>query len=178
MNILHIDNINSFSADMLLGAMIDMGASVIYIQNSLEEMGFDAHIYHDTVKRNGMEAEYSYLKVKSIPKKITVPQEIAQMLVKSFDFTDKTNEEICTFFAVMYAINSFSPEYITYNNDILKEKFDKELLNCISNEQTSCADGDIICVGYGAGDDDILRVILYKSGNNLLLNELYQESLV
>lgn len=177
MNILHIDNINSFNAEMLLGAMIDMGASVIYIQNSLKEMGFDAQIYHDTVKRNGMDAEYAYLKVKSIPQKITVPAEIAQMLVKPFDFADKGNEEICTFFAVMYAINTFSPDYVTYNSDIEKDGFDKQLLNCISNEQSVHAD-DIICVGYGAGDDDILRVILYKSGNDLILNELYRESLV
>lgn len=178
MNILHIDNINSFGINMLLGAMIDMGASVFYIENQLHDMGIDAKIYHDTVKRQGMEAEYAYVKVKSMADNVKIPSDISRLLINPIDVKEKTSEQVCTLFAGLFAINTFAPDVITCNNFDVDNQFDKYVLNCISNDKNCFDDGEIICVGYGAGDNDILRVVLYKSGSEIIFTQFFEESLL
>ena len=178
MNILHIDNFKSFDENMLLGAMIDMGASPFYIENQLLDMGIDAKIYHDTVKRDGMEAEYAYVKINNMPSDIEIPDDIRHFILNPIDIKGKTNEQICTFFFFLYAINTFAPDFITCDNYEVENVFEKQILNCISNDKGGSYMGDIICVGYGAGDNDILRVVLLKSGNEINFSQLFEESLL
>jgi uncharacterized protein (DUF111 family) len=178
MNILHIDNFKSFDTNMLLGAMIDMGASPFYIENQLGDMGIDAKIYHDTVKRDGMEAEYAYVKINKMPSDVKIPDDIKNFILNPIDMNDKTDEEICTFFAGLFAIDTFAPDFITCKNYDEEKEFERQILKCISNDQSDSYNGDVICVGYGAGDNDILTVVLCKSGNEVIFTQLFEESLL
>lgn len=173
MNILYIESDTSFSSGMLLGAMIDMGASVYYIENKLIEAGFDANIIHDTVKRQGMEAEYAYCKCENPPQNISFSHNI---FIKKFCQDGKSNQEICDVAAACYAVESFSPDYIICSNISGDTETDKEFLSCISNEAGAVPDGYMMCVGYGAGDEDVLRVVLYSDGNDIDLAELELQS--
>lgn len=55
MKTLYIDCFAGFTTEMLLGALIDMGASADYICAELKEKGIEAVIEHSAQKRGGMD---------------------------------------------------------------------------------------------------------------------------
>lgn len=139
MTILYIDCAEGFSAEMLLGSLIDMGASPSYISLRLQDEGLDGEILHSRVLRNGMEGTLAYC----TPTKGTVS-------------------------AVFAAIESFSPEYIVCGNKSCISEEDKKLMDNIANEYGNPPDGYIMCDGYGAAPDEedkgLLRCVLYNCG--------------
>ena len=176
MNTLFIENDLNFTAEMLLGAMIDMGASVSYIENKLESSGIDAKIYHDTVIRNGMEAEFAYVKCGKECENIIIDDEIKSISSGTFDFNNKTTEQTALILAVLYAVICFLPDCIVCRGDYGKQALDRQIIKNLSNEQSDFVSGEVVCVGYGAGEEDILRCVIYSDGNGIEL-EYEQKSL-
>ena len=176
MKILYIECNTEFTADMLLGAMIDMGASVYYIQNMLKDAGFDAQIMHDCVKRNGMEAEYAYCKFENEVQNLQIPDDIKDIFVKNFDITCVSLEEFCSILAACYGVKCFSPDYIVCSEFIGDSNIQKNFLKSICNEAGTPPEGNMICVGYGAGESDILRVVLYSTQSDVEFAQLELEN--
>ncbi len=175
MTILYIDCNTEFSADMLLGAMLDMGASVYYIQNMLKDAGFEAKIMHDTVLRSGMDAEYAYTKCKTTPKNPKIPDDVQDVFVKELCLKDASAEEVCAVAAACCGVKCFSPDYIICSRFLGTSDIQKEFLECIVNEEGTAPCGNMICVGYGAGENDILRVVLYQNNEYLSMGECEQK---
>ena len=109
---------------------------------------------------------------------VKIPDDIKNFILNPVDVKDKSEEQICTFFAGLYAINTFAPDFITCKNYDEEKEFERQILKCISNDQSDSYNGDVICVGYGAGDNDILTVVLCKSGNEVIFTQLFEESLL
>ena len=151
MIILYIDCSGGFSQEMLLGALVDMGASPGYIQLCLQDGGIDAEILHSSVIRDGMEGTLAYCS------------------------GDKGTLE-----AVFAAIESFSPEFIICGNmpDSISDEA-RELMERIANEYGAPPDGFIMCDGYGADFEDrysgLLRCVLYNCGEPVDMLELAEE---
>ena len=139
MTVLYLDCAEGFSAEMLLGSIIDMGASPSYISMCLEDEGAEAEILHSRVVRDGMDATFAYC----------TPDE-------------------CTISAVFAAVESFSPEYIICGNMSEMNEEDRNLMDKIANEYGNPPDGYIMCDGYGAAPEDehkgLLRCVLYNCG--------------
>ncbi len=167
MKILYIDCNSEFSADMLLGAMLDMGASKCYIQNMLKDAGFDAQVVNDSVRRHGMEAQYAYCKCESALQSIQIPNNIKDVFVKDFGKNCDCIEELCGVVAACYGVKCFLPDYIMCSKVTGTSDIQKEFLRCIVNEEGCAPSGNIICAGYGAGENDVLRAVLYLSESDL-----------
>ena len=172
MTILYIECNTEFSADMLLGAMLDMGASVYYIQNMLKDAGFEAEIMHDTVLRSGMDTEYAYTKCETTPQSPKIPDDVQDVFLKELCIKDASAEEICAVAAACYGVKCFSPDYIMCSRVLGTSDIQKEFLECIVNEEGAAPDGDMICVGYGAGENDVLRAALYSGGSDIEFAQL------
>ncbi len=140
MTILYIDCTEGFSAEMLLGALIDMGASPSYISLILKDEGQDGEILHSRVVRDGMEGTLAYC----TPEEGTVS-------------------------ALFAAVDSFSPEYIVCGNMPEVGEDTKKLMDMIANEYGLPPQGYIMCDGYGAASEDegkgLLRCVLYNCGD-------------
>lgn len=140
MTVLYIDCAEGFSVEMLLGSLIDMGASPGYISLRMKDEGTDGEVLHSAVVRNGMEGTLAYCS----PEEGTVS-------------------------SVFAAIESFSPEYIICGNMPVTSDDDKKLMDMIANEYGNAPDGYIMCDGYGAAPEDeegkgLLRCVLYNCG--------------
>ena len=175
MKILYIECNTEFSVDMLLGAMTDMGASVYYIQNMLKDAGFDAQVMHGSVRRCGMEAQYAYCKCENAPQIIQIPDDIKDIFVKDFCIDCACADEICAVAAACYGVKCFSPDYIMCSKVLGTSHIQKQFLRSIANEEGAAPDGDMICVGYGAGENDVLRVVLYQNNEDLSMGEYEQK---
>lgn len=115
MKVLYIDCFGGFSSSMLLGALIDMGASAIYAQSKAEAMGIQTEIYSDRVNREGIDAVFAYAKCtgRHIECQFSSEYELklknmCDSLGESFD----KSENICTWAAVLSCIHSFGAEKI------------------------------------------------------------------
>lgn len=139
MTVLYIDCAEGFSVEMLLGSLIDMGASPGYISLCLNDEGIDGEILHSRVIRNGMEGTLAYCTL-----------------------------DRGTVSAVFAAIESFSPEYIICGNMPEAGENEKKLMDNIANEYGTPPDGYIMCDGYGAAPEEeekgLLRCVLYNCG--------------
>lgn len=139
MTVLYLDCTQGFTPEMLLGALIDMGASAGYVSICLEDMGVSAEVLHSSVVRDGMEATMAYC----TPAENTVS-------------------------ALFTAIESFAPEYIICGNLSEMSPEMQALMDQIANEYGSAPDGYIMCDGYGADLEEknkgLLRCVLYNCG--------------
>lgn len=195
MKVLYIDCFAGFTSSMLLGALIDMGASAGFAVSELRNIGIEADIISDRISRSGMEAVFAYAKCisREIDSDFTSKHEILlRNMCDSAGVDYATNENVCQWAAVLSCIDCFgadkiicspltdgsgidqktncpvpSTEVLTllkrYNIpvgtiDVKKELISKEgavFLGEAIDEFGFLPLGNILCVGYGAGEDDI-----------------------
>lgn len=141
MTVLYIDCTEAIAPQMLLGALIDMGASVGYVEQCMADAGCQGQILHSPVSRQGMEATFAYC---------TEPSSLCD--------------------AVAFATECFLPDKIVCGNLSETIDFDWiDFLNKLSPEISDAPDGYVMCDGYGAApvelsDSAVMRVVLYNCG--------------
>ncbi len=174
---LFIDCNKEFSAQMLLGALIDMGLSPDMMDFLLMCDKLHLNVLRSNVVVNGTEAVYACCKKKDgIKKNYAIPQTIKDLFIKEFNEADKSPECIDTICAAGLAIYGFCPDYIMCSNLMGATAADREFLSCIINEEGNPPfDEPIISVGYGAGEKDVLRVVLYGNNDDELTDEEFKE---
>ncbi len=164
---------------MLLGALIDMGASPSYIESALSDMGAKVTIETTITKRSKMECTLAKVTAEECAQKISFSNEIMSMAEKMPEYT---YNELCVFASVICAIESFDADFIMCSEvsdgyrdnetvySILKNAnipinslpVDKSLISCegavflsqIVNECDILPLGNVKSIGYGAGEED------------------------
>ena len=168
---------------MLLGALIDMGASPSYIESSLYEMGAKVKIENSLTKRSKMECTLAEVITEDMGKNFSLGKKTMLMAEK---MPECTNEELCTWASVICAIESFDAEFIMCSevNDGYRENetiynilknadipintlpVDKSLISLegavlLSQTVNECDIlplGNVKSVGYGAGEEDFADI--------------------
>lgn len=111
MKVLYIDCFGGFDTGMLLGALIDMGASSVYTEQELALSGIEADILSDKVSRGGIEAVFAYTRCMRIEN--TQDSKYALRLENMCEaLGERSNESICLWAAVMSCIECFGAEKI------------------------------------------------------------------
>ena len=115
MKVLYIDCLGGFTSSMLLGALIDMGASVAYAEQMSESAGIKTEIYSDRVRRGGTDAVFAYAKCMG---RQTEPEFFSEYELKLRNMCESLGEDfaqsdnICTWLAVLHCIQSFGAECV------------------------------------------------------------------
>ena len=179
MKVLYIDCFAGFTSEMLLGALIDMGASPSYIESALSETGAKVTIDASVTKRSKMECTLAKVTAEKAKEKISFSEKILSMAEK---MPECTHRELCVFASVICAIEYFDADYIMCSeiNDGYRENetvynilknanipinslpTDKSLISCegavfLSQTVNECDIlplGNVKSVGYGAGSED------------------------
>lgn len=113
MKVLYIDCFGGFTSSMLLGALIDMGASANFACVELKHMGIEADIISDRINRCGMEAVFAYAKCLCRESDICTRYEaLIQAMCEELgeDFTQ--SENVCTWAAVLCCMDFFGADKI------------------------------------------------------------------
>lgn len=162
---LYIECNKEFSVQMLLGALIDMGVSCDTLELLLKNENIDSEIFCSTVVVNGTEATYACCATKDDVNKIgAFPKQVNDLFLKKFNTDGKDDKFINLVCAAGMAIYDFLPDYIICSNIMGISCADIEFLRCITNEEGNPPyDQQVLSVGYGAGQKDVLRVVLYGS---------------
>lgn len=152
---LYIDCADGFLPEMLLGALVDMGASVGFIEQQLEALNCGTDILHSGVKRHGMEATFAYC---------ANPDSLQS--------------------AVFCAVECFAPDYIICGNmpDGCGDE-SRQFMDKIANEYGTAPRGYVMCDGYGAAPEELteyglLRVVLYNCGEPDAMLEIAEEQAI
>lgn len=178
---------------MLLGALVDMGASAVYTEQELSCMGMDADIICDRVKRSGMEAVFAYAKCRSCETESNMKYKSKlENMCEALGEDYASSENICQWAAVLSCIDCFGadkiicspitdgsgidcvtgkpvPEAATIelikkyripirNIDVQKELISAEgtvFLGENADEFGMLPVGNILCIGYGAGEENV-----------------------
>ena len=168
---------------MLLGALIDMGASPSYIESALSDMGAKVTIETYLTKRSKMECTLAKVTTEESKEKTAFSEKIMSMAEK---MPECTYNELCIWASVICAIESFDIDFIMCSeiNDgyvdnetiysILKNAniptnslpVEKSLISCegavflsqVVNECDILPLGDVKSVGYGAGGEDFFDI--------------------
>lgn len=113
MKVLYIDCFGGFDTNMLLGALLDMGASAVYTEQMLRDMGFEADILSEKTVRKDIEAVYAY--TKCIQKEDIEDFKYKTLLTNMCDALGEQyseSENICTWAAVLSCMECFGVEKI------------------------------------------------------------------
>lgn len=195
MKVLYIDCFAGFTSSMLLGALIDMGASAGFAVSELANTGIEADIISDRISRCGMEAVFAY--AKCISREVnsdfsSAHEMLLRTMCDSIGEEFENSENVCGWAAVLSCIDCFGADKILcspltdgsgidqktndpvpdadvlsllkkYNipvrtADVRKELISKEgavFLGETIDEFGLLPLGNILCVGYGAGEDNI-----------------------
>lgn len=107
MKVLYIDCFGGFDTNMLLGALIDMGASPIYTEQELISKGIEADIVSDRVRRSGIDAVFAY--TRCVRNENSEDKKIKNMCDA---LGECDNDNICLWSAVLCCIECFGVEKI------------------------------------------------------------------
>lgn len=107
MKVLYIDCFGGFDTNMLLGALIDMGASPIYTEQQLINEGIEADIVSDRVNKSGIDAVFAYTRcIRTENAGDTRLKNMCEALGES------NNENICLWAAALCCMECFGVEKI------------------------------------------------------------------
>ena len=168
MKTLYIECNREFSPEMLVGAIIDMGAPAGFIELQLKNCGIDAQIEHGTVKISGTEAVFAKCDVtdtENCPR--VLPRQIEDYLLKTVLPENPSPQQIACVCAACFALIFCDADYIVANRTTGFGENDFFIKAVANEEGNPPADAPVIDVGYGAGKSDVLRAVLYGTEEQL-----------
>ena len=115
MKVLYIDCFGGFTTSMLLGALIDMGASASFAEQELANMGMGVEIYSDRVQRSGMDAVYAYAKCVGRQIECDFASKYENRLCSMCESLGETfgdSENVCLWAAALCGIDAFGADKI------------------------------------------------------------------
>ena len=179
MRILYMDCFLGFDAQMLLGALIDAGASVEIIRKDFENAGISADISISNTLRCSISCKRAEVITDSKPESYFVDNPMISSIFKDFEITPGTDP--VTVMAVIFATEQLGIDYIISSDISLPENTDGRVLELLesANIEISPSDGstrsmepadaaflirisnengpkpsmEILSIGYGAGGE-------------------------
>ena len=122
MRILYMDCFLGFDAQMLLGALIDAGASVEIIRKDFENAGISADISISNTLRCSISCKRAEVITDSKPESYFVDNPMISSIFKDFEITPGTDP--VTIMAVVFATEQLGIDYIISSDISLPENTD------------------------------------------------------